>query len=156
MSLTLNSLKPAEGSRTKKVRVGRGIGSGLGKTCGRGVKGQGARKSGNVRPGFEGGQMPLKIRVPKFGFTSRLKATTGEVGLKQAASVECEVLDLDALKKADLVPNYIKRVKIVNSRDFKLEKALKIKGLAVTKSVLEAVKAAGGSVEEPAEAGSAQ
>ena len=79
MSLTLNSLKPAEGSRTKKVRVGRGIGSGLGKTCGRGVKGQGARKSGNVRPGFEGGQMPLKIRVPKFGFTSKLKATTGEV-----------------------------------------------------------------------------
>ena len=96
--MRLNELSPATGSKPLKKRVGRGIGSGLGKTCGRGHKGQKARKSGNVKPGFEGGQMPLQRRVPKFGFRSRVSITTGEVRLGELATISGDIVDLAALK----------------------------------------------------------
>ncbi len=144
--MRLNTLSPAPGSTHSKKRVGRGIGSGLGKTAGRGHKGLKARSGGSVKPGFEGGQMPLQKRLPKYGFTSRIGRVTAEVRLAELNQVTDEVIDLDALKRADIVSNNMKRAKIFLSGE--LTKAVTIKGLAVTKGAQAAIEAAGGKVEE--------
>ncbi len=144
--MRLNTLSPAPGSNQERKRVGRGIGSGLGKTAGRGHKGQKARAGGRVRPGFEGGQMPLQKRLPKYGFTSRIGFVTAEVRLAELNSVDADVIDLDALKKADLVNANMKRAKVFLSGE--LTKAVTLKGIAVTKGAKAAIEAAGGKVEE--------
>ena len=141
-------LNTFEGSNNKKsVRVGRGIGSGLGKTCGRGVKGAGARKSAHKRPGFEGGQMPLKIRLPKFGFWSPKSDVTAEVTLNDLNRIEGDVVDMAALLANRLITKKIKYVKIVLSRVPNFNKKITVKGLGVTKGAKAAIEAAGGSVE---------
>ena len=141
-------LNTFEGSNNKKaVRVGRGIGSGLGKTCGRGVKGAGARKSAHKRPGFEGGQMPLKIRLPKFGFWSPKSDVTAEVTLNDLNRIEGDVVDMAALVANRLITKKIKYVKIVLSRVPNFNKKITVKGLGVTKGAKAAIEAAGGSVE---------
>lgn len=144
--LRLNTLSPAPGSKQNPKRVGRGIGSGTGKTAGRGHKGQKARSGGSVRPGFEGGQMPMQKRLPKFGFTSRMARVTAQIRTSELASINDDVIDLDALKRADLVGTHIERAKIFLSGD--VTKAFNIKGLGITKGALEAVEKAGGKVEE--------
>jgi large subunit ribosomal protein L15 len=126
--------------------VGRGIGSGLGKTCGRGHKGLIARSGGTVAPGFEGGQQPLHRRLPKFGFSSRVGRYVVEVRLNELALVGSDVVDLDALKNANLVRRDTKVVKVILSGE--LSKALTIQGLKVTKGAREAITAAGGKVED--------
>ncbi len=142
----LNTIKPAEGAKTTAKRVGRGIGCGLGKTCGRGHKGQKSRSGGFHKVGFEGGQMPLQRRLPKVGFSSRTKREYSEVRLNELAKVENEVIDLLALKKAKVIGHHIKRVKVIASGQIK--KAVQLKGLAVTKGALTAIQAAGGKIEE--------
>ncbi|MCP5148333.1 MAG: 50S ribosomal protein L15 [Pseudomonadales bacterium] len=144
--MRLNTLSPAPGSRKAAKRVGRGIGSGLGKTAGRGHKGQKSRSGGRVRPGFEGGQMPLQKRLPKYGFTSRISRTTAQVRLGELNAVAGDVVDLETLKAADLVNENIARVRIFLSGD--LGKPVTVKGLAVTKGAREAIEKAGGKVEE--------
>ncbi|PLW67571.1 50S ribosomal protein L15 [Pseudohalioglobus lutimaris] len=144
--MRLNTLSPAPGARKESKRVGRGIGSGNGKTAGRGHKGQKARSGGSVRPGFEGGQMPLQKRLPKYGFTSRIARTTAQIRLSELAAVEGEVVDLDALKNADLVKDNVARARVFLSGE--LTKALTVKGLAVTKGAREAIEKAGGKVED--------
>ena len=144
--MRLNSLSPAPGSRKGAKRVGRGIGSGLGKTAGRGHKGQKARSGGSVRPGFEGGQMPLQKRLPKYGFTSRIARTTAQVRLGELNVVEGDVVDLSALKAADLVKQDVLRARVFLSGE--LSKPVTVKGLAVTKGAREAIEQAGGKVEE--------
>ena len=144
--MRLNTLSPAPGSRKDAKRVGRGIGSGLGKTAGRGHKGQKSRSGGRVRPGFEGGQMPLQKRLPKYGFTSRISRTTAQVRLGELNAVAGDLVDLDTLKAADLVNENIARVRIFLSGD--LSKPVTVKGLAVTKGAREAIEKAGGKVEE--------
>ncbi|QQD17517.1 50S ribosomal protein L15 [Spongiibacter nanhainus] len=144
--LRLNTLSPAPGRTKNAKRVGRGIGSGLGKTGGRGHKGLKARSGGSVRPGFEGGQMPLQKRLPKYGFNSRLAQVTAQIRTSELNRVEDAVIDLDALKRADLISNNIERAKVFLSGDIK--KAVSLKGLAVTKGAREAIEKAGGKVEE--------
>ena len=144
--MRLNELSPAAGSKPVKKRVGRGIGSGLGKTCGRGHKGQKARKSGNPKPGFEGGQMPLQRRVPKFGFRSRVALTTGEVRLGELAKVGENVIDLAALKSANLINKGAKRARIMLSGS--IDRAVTVKGIKLTKGARAAIEAAGGKVED--------
>ncbi|MFL0809927.1 MAG: 50S ribosomal protein L15 [Agarilytica sp.] len=144
--MRLNTLTPAPGSTHSKKRRGRGIGSGLGKTGGRGHKGLKSRSGGSVRPGFEGGQMPLQKRLPKYGFTSRIARVTAEVRLSELNLVEADVIDIDALKAADVINENIKRVKVFLSGE--LKKAVTLKGLAVTKGAKAAIEAAGGKVEE--------
>jgi len=144
--MRLNSLSPAPGSRKGAKRVGRGIGSGLGKTAGRGHKGQKARSGGSVRPGFEGGQMPLQKRLPKYGFTSRIARTTAQVRLGELNVVEGDVVDLSALKAADLVKQDVLRARVFLSGE--LSKPVTVKGLVVTKGAREAIEQAGGKVEE--------
>ena len=144
--MRLNTLSPAEGSRKERKRVGRGIGSGLGKTCGRGHKGQKSRSGGGVKPGFEGGQQPLQRRLPKYGFTSRKASQTAEIRLHELAKVEADVIDLAALKSADLINGSILRAKVVLSGE--LAKAVTLKGLAVTKGARAAIEAAGGKIED--------
>jgi len=144
--MRLNELSPAAGSKPVKKRVGRGIGSGLGKTCGRGHKGQKARKSGNPKPGFEGGQMPLQRRVPKFGFRSRVSITTGEVRLSELAKVAGDVIDLAALKAANVINKGAKRARVMLSGT--IDRAVTIKGIKLTKGAREAIVAAGGKVED--------
>ncbi|GAA6154111.1 50S ribosomal protein L15 [Pseudoteredinibacter isoporae] len=144
--MRLNTLSPAPGRVKDRKRVGRGIGSGVGKTGGRGHKGLKSRSGGSVRPGFEGGQMPLQKRLPKYGFTSRIGRVTAEVRLAELNNVEAEVIDLDALKAADLVKQNMKRAKVFLSGE--LTKAVTLKGLAVTKGAKAAIEAAGGKVEE--------
>lgn len=144
--MRLNTLSPAPGARKEGKRVGRGIGSGLGKTAGRGHKGQKSRSGGRVRPGFEGGQMPLQKRLPKYGFTSRISRTTAQVRLGELNALEGDVVDLAALKSADLVNENITRVRVFLSGE--LGKALTVKGLAVTRGAREAIEKAGGKVEE--------
>ena len=144
--MRLNSLSPAPGSRKNAKRVGRGIGSGDGKTAGRGHKGQKSRSGGSVRPGFEGGQMPLQKRLPKYGFSSRIARTTAQVRLGELNVVEGDVVDLAALKSADLVKENIARARIFLSGE--LNKPVTVKGLAVTKGAREAIEKAGGSIEE--------
>lgn len=144
--LRLNGLSPAPGHKKAPKRVGRGIGSGLGKTAGRGHKGLKSRSGGKVRAGFEGGQMPLQIRLPKYGFSSRIAKVSAEIRTSELNAVEDGVIDLDALKRADLVSRNILRAKVFLSGD--VTKALTIKGLAVTKGAREAIEKAGGKVEE--------
>ena len=144
--MRLNGLSPAPGHKKNAKRVGRGIGSGLGKTAGRGHKGQKSRGVGKVRAGFEGGQMPLQIRLPKYGFSSRIARVTAEIRTSELNAVEDAVIDVDALKRAGLVTRNILRAKVFLSGD--VTKALTIKGLAVTKGAREAIEKAGGKVEE--------
>jgi len=144
--MRLNSLSPAPGARKNAKRVGRGIGSGDGKTAGRGHKGQKSRSGGSVRPGFEGGQMPLQKRLPKYGFTSRIARTTAQVRLGELNAVAGDVADLAALKEADLVRDDITRARVFLSGE--LNKAITVKGLAVTKGAREVIEKAGGKVEE--------
>ncbi|MCG7984576.1 MAG: 50S ribosomal protein L15 [Candidatus Thiodiazotropha lotti] len=143
--MKLNTLQPAAGSKTTRKRVGRGIGSGLGKTCGRGHKGQKSRSGGFHKVGFEGGQMPLQRRLPKIGFTSRVSMVSAQVRLGELAKVEGDVVDLDTLKKANLITRDIKRVKIFLSGE--IDRAVTVKGIALTKGAKAAVEAAGGKVE---------
>lgn len=144
--MRLNTLSPAEGSRKERKRVGRGIGSGLGKTGGRGHKGQKSRSGGSVKPGFEGGQQPLQRRLPKFGFTSRSARFSAEIRLHELGKVEADIIDLAALKAANLIGGSIKRAKVVLSGE--LAKAVTIKGLAITKGARAAIEAAGGKIED--------
>ncbi len=142
----LNTLKPADGSRQDKKRRGRGIGSGLGKTGGRGHKGQKSRSGGFHKLGFEGGQMPLQRRLPKIGFTSNVGRSTAEIRLHELNLVDGDVVDLDSLKAANLISKKIRRVKVMLAG--KLEKSVTVKGIRVTKGAREAIEAAGGKVEE--------
>ncbi|MDH2998244.1 50S ribosomal protein L15 [Pasteurellaceae bacterium LFhippo2] len=144
--MRLNSLSPAEGAKHSAKRLGRGIGSGLGKTGGRGHKGQKSRTGGGVRRGFEGGQMPLYRRLPKFGFTSLKSLHVAEVRLNELAKVEGNVVTLDALKAANVITKDILSAKVIFSG--KIEKAVVVKGLGVTKGAKAAIEAAGGSIEE--------
>ena len=144
--MRLNTIKPKAGSKPAAKRVGRGIGSGLGKTAGRGHKGQKSRAGGFHKVGFEGGQMPLQRRLPKLGFSSRLAETTAEIRLNELGKVDAKVIDIAALKAANLVGKNIKRAKVICSG--KLEKAVTVKGLGVTKGARAAIEAAGGKVEE--------
>ena len=144
--MRLNSLSPAPGSRKDAKRVGRGIGSGVGKTAGRGHKGQKSRSGGSVKPGFEGGQMPLQKRLPKYGFSSRIARTTAQVRLGELSGVEGDVIDLAALKNADLVKENTTRARVFLSGE--LTRAVTVKGLAVTKGAREAIEQAGGKVED--------
>ncbi|MEW8498356.1 MAG: 50S ribosomal protein L15 [Candidatus Thiodiazotropha taylori] len=143
--MKLNTPQPAAGSKTTRKRVGRGIGSGLGKTCGRGHKGQKSRSGGFHKVGFEGGQMPLQRRLPKIGFTSRVSMVSAQVRLGELAKVEGDVVDLDALKKANLITRDMKRAKIFLSGE--IDRAVTVKGIALTKGAKAAVEAAGGKVE---------
>ncbi|HPF25906.1 MAG TPA: 50S ribosomal protein L15 [Steroidobacteraceae bacterium] len=143
--MRLNTLKPAKGSKRLRLRVGRGASAGQGKTCGRGVKGQRARKGGYHKVGFEGGQMPLQRRLPKVGFRSAMKASRAEVRLSELAKLDAAVIDLAALKAANIVPAQAEQAKIVLSGEIK--KAVKLKGVGVTKGARAAIEAAGGSIE---------
>jgi large subunit ribosomal protein L15 len=143
--MKLNTLQPAAGSKTTRKRVGRGIGSGLGKTCGRGHKGQKSRSGGFHKVGFEGGQMPLQRRLPKIGFTSRVSMVSSQVRLGELAKVEGDVVDLDALKKANIVTRDMKRAKIFLSGE--IDRAVTVKGITLTKGAKAAIEAAGGKVE---------
>ncbi|GEK08051.1 MULTISPECIES: 50S ribosomal protein L15 [Pseudoalteromonas] len=144
--MNLNTLSPAAGSKTAGKRVGRGIGSGLGKTGGRGHKGQKSRSGGKVRVGFEGGQMPMQRRLPKFGFTSRKSLVSKEVNLFEIAKVEGDVVDLNALQAAGIVKKNIQFVKVVKSGE--VSRAVTVKGIKVSKGAREAIEAAGGKVED--------
>jgi large subunit ribosomal protein L15 len=144
--MRLNSLSPAPGAKKNVKRVGRGIGSGTGKTAGRGHKGQKSRSGGKVRPGFEGGQMPLQKRLPKYGFTSRISRTTAQIRLSELNAVEGDIVDLAALKGADLVKENVIRARVFLSGE--LKKAVTLRGLVVTKGAREAIEKSGGKVEE--------
>ena len=144
--MRLNTLKPAVGSKTDRKRVGRGIGSGLGKTSGRGHKGQKSRSGGFHKVGFEGGQMPLQRRLPKVGFRSKLARTTGELRLHEIAKVEGDVVDMDALYRADVLPMSMTRAKVILSG--KIDRAVTVRGIRVTKGARAAIEAAGGRVED--------
>jgi len=143
--MRLNTIKPNSGSRRARLRVGRGASAGQGKTCGRGVKGQRARKGGYHKVGFEGGQMPLQRRMPKVGFRSKIKALRAEVRLHELAGVTAAVIDLAALKAAQVVSVFAESAKVVLSG--KLEKAVHLKGIGATKGARAAIEAAGGKVE---------
>ena len=144
--MNLNTLKPADGARQDARRVGRGIGSGLGKTCGRGHKGSFARSGkGKIKAGFEGGQMPMHMRLPKVGFRSKLKADTAEVFLYQLDKLEGDV-DFAALRAAKLVPSTAKQAKVVKKGE--ISRKLVLKGVLVTAGARAAIEAAGGKIEE--------
>ena len=145
MTMRLNDMKPAAGARKARLRVGRGASAGQGKTCGRGVKGQRARKGGYHKVGFEGGQMPLQRRLPKVGFRSKIQPLHAEVRLDELAKVDGNVIDLDALKKANIIPTFAQQAKVVLSGEIK--KAVTLKGIHTTKGAKEAIEKAGGSVE---------
>ncbi len=144
--MRLNTLKPAAGSSPSRKRVGRGMGSGFGKTAGRGHKGQKSRSGGYHKVGFEGGQMPLQRRLPKVGFNSRLALVTAEIRLHELEGMEVDVIDLGALKLAKVVSKKIKHAKVIASGEIK--RAVTIKGLKATKGARAAIEAAGGKVEE--------
>ena len=144
--MRLNTLSPAEGAKHSAKRLGRGIGSGLGKTGGRGHKGQKSRTGGGVRRGFEGGQMPLYRRLLKFGFTSMKEAVTAEVRLDDLNKIENGIVTLEALKEANLLTKDIQFVKVILAGEVKTK--LVIRGLRVTKGARAAIEAAGGSIEE--------
>ncbi|KHF25423.1 50S ribosomal protein L15 [Solemya velum gill symbiont] len=143
--MRLNTLSPAEGSRKDRKRVGRGIGSGVGKTCGRGHKGQKSRSGGFSKIGFEGGQMPLQRRLPKVGFKSRKAKITAELTLSEIAKVEADVVDMKALYEADILPHSMKRAKVILSGE--ISKAVTLQGIGATKGAREAIEKAGGKVE---------
>ncbi|TAN67383.1 MAG: 50S ribosomal protein L15 [Methylobacter sp.] len=141
----LNTIRSSEGARKKTKRVGRGIGCTLGKTCGRGHKGQKARSGGFHKVGFEGGQMPLQRRLPKIGFTSLISKYSAEVRLNELNGLSVDVIDLKALIDANIVPIYTKKAKIIKSGE--LTKAVTIKGIMATVGAKESIEAAGGKVE---------
>ena len=143
--MKLNSISPAEGSKKDRKRVGRGIGSGNGKTAGRGHKGQKARSGGYSKVGFEGGQMPLQRRLPKRGFASRVARLSAEVRLYQLEVLESDVIDMETLVKAGVVSASVKKVKIINTGE--LSRAITVSGVGVTKGAQAAIEAAGGKVE---------
>ena len=144
--MQLNTLSPAPGRKHSAKRRGRGIGSGLGKTGGRGHKGQKSRSGGSVKPGFEGGQMPLRKRLPKYGFSSRVGRTIEQVRLHELNTIDADVIDLAALKAADVIGENALRAKVFLSGE--VSKAVKLKGIGVTKGAKAAIEAAGGSIEE--------
>ena len=144
--MKLNDLRPDPGSRPSAKRVGRGIGSGLGKTCGRGHKGQKARAGGFHKVGFEGGQMPLQRRLPKVGFRSRKSLEKDEIRLTELNLVEGDVVDLETLRAAGLLNRVVKSAKIIASGE--VTRALTIRGLGVTKGARAAIEAAGGKIED--------
>jgi len=149
--MRLNSLKPAPGAKRPRLRVGRGASAGQGKTCGRGTKGQRARKGGYHKVGFEGGQMPIQRRMPKVGFRSAMKATRAEVRLSELAKVEGNVVDLESLKKAGVVPATAERAKVVLSGEVKKAVTLKAEKdgkVGATKGARAAILAAGGKFED--------
>lgn len=143
--MRLNTLSPAEGAKHSAKRVGRGIGSGLGKTGGRGHKGQKSRTGGGVRRGFEGGQMPLYRRLPKFGFNSAKKLVSAEIRLNELDKVESKTITLESLKESNIISNDIQFAKIILSGEVK--NAVSVEGIKVTKGAKEAIEAAGGSVK---------
>jgi large subunit ribosomal protein L15 len=143
--MRLNSLSPAPGSTKARKRVGRGIGSGWGKTCGTGHKGQKSRSGASVSPAFEGGQMPIHMRLPKFGFSSRVGRSTAEVRTSELNKVEAEVVNLEALRKAGLISSNITRAKVMLSGE--VTRAVTLQGISVTKGARAAIEAAGGKVE---------
>jgi large subunit ribosomal protein L15 len=143
--MQLNTMKPARGAKKPRLRVGRGASAGQGKTCGRGVKGQRARKGGYHKVGFEGGQMPLQRRLPKVGFRSLKKAETQQVFLYQLANLKVDSIDLAGLLEAGLVDRHAKKVKIVAKGE--IGRAMKLSGVLATKGARAAIEAAGGSVE---------
>ncbi len=144
--MRLNDIHPGDGARASRKRVGRGMGSGLGKTAGRGHKGHKARAGGGRKAGFEGGQMPLQRRLPKFGFTSHKAAFNAEVRLDALGKVQGDTVDAQSLKAAGLVDRRAERIKIIASG--KLEKAVTVKGVAATRGARAAIEAAGGSVQD--------
>jgi len=145
--MRLNDIRPSSGSKRPPKRVGRGIGSGYGKTCGRGHKGQKSRSGGGyLKAGFEGGQMPLQRRLPKVGFRSRKAQVKDEIRLHELAGIGGDVVDLEAVRKADLISGRIRRVRIIASGD--LDRALTVRGLIATKGARAAIEAAGGTVEK--------
>ncbi|NVJ51090.1 MAG: 50S ribosomal protein L15 [Gammaproteobacteria bacterium] len=144
--MRLNTLSPADGAKKSRKRVGRGIGSTLGKTAGRGHKGLKSRSGGKVSAGFEGGQMPLKQRLPKFGFTSRKSLVSAEVRLAELNKVEGEVVDLLSLKAAGVINNSIEHVKVMLSGEIKKSVTV-ASSIRVSKGAKEAIEAAGGKVE---------
>ncbi len=144
--MRLNTLKPAAGSKKDRKRVGRGIGSGLGKTAGRGHKGQNSRSGGFHKVGFEGGQMPLQRRLPKVGFRSRKAKYTAEVRLHELDKVGAEVIDMNVLYEADILPRTMKRAKVILSGE--ITRAVTLKGIGATKGARAAIEAAGGKVED--------
>ncbi|CAM0618085.1 TPA: 50S ribosomal protein L15 [Acinetobacter baumannii] len=146
MTLRLNELAPAEGAKREHRRLGRGIGTGVGKTGGRGIKGQKSRKSGGVRPGFEGGQTAIYRRLPKFGFTSQIALKTAEVRLSELSKVEGDIVSLETLKAANVVRRDQIRARIVLSGE--ITRAFTVQGVALTKGAKAAIEAAGGKVEE--------
>lgn len=149
MGLKLNELSPAVGAKKTALRKGRGIGSGLGKTGGRGIKGQKSRSGSSISAGFEGGQMPLYRRVPKFGFTSQMGLTTAEVRLSELNKIDGDVVSVETLKEANIIRRDMKRARIILSGE--ITKAYTFKGVKVTKGAKAAIEAAGGTVEETQE-----
>lgn len=144
--MRLNTIKPAAGAKQTRKRVGRGIGSGLGKTCGRGHKGQHSRSGGFHKVGFEGGQMPLQRRLPKVGFSSRVKATRAEVRLHELEGIADDIIDMTALKAANVVPHQTLKAKVIASGE--IGRAVTLRGINVTKGARAAIEAAGGKIEE--------
>jgi large subunit ribosomal protein L15 len=142
--MLLNTIKPNAGSTKSAKRVGRGIGSGYGKTCGRGHKGQKSRSGGMPKIGFEGGQMPIQRRLPKIGFTSAKKKLTAEIRLGELAGLGANTITVQTLIDANLVPIFTKRVKVILSGE--ITKAVKIDGLVATPGAKKAIEAAGGSI----------
>ncbi|HHL45329.1 MAG TPA: 50S ribosomal protein L15 [Gammaproteobacteria bacterium] len=144
--MRLNTLKPAPGAKQSRKRVGRGIGSTLGKTCGRGHKGLKSRSGGGVKPGFEGGQMPIQRRLPKVGFRSHKSMVTAEVRLDELAKVEGDSVDLQALKGAGILGQKIRFAKVILSGN--ISRPVTLRGLGVTKGARAAIESAGGKIEE--------
>jgi large subunit ribosomal protein L15 len=144
--MRLNELSPGKGAKKEGKRLGRGHSAGQGKTSGRGVKGQHARSGGYHKVGFEGGQMPLQRRLPKVGFRSRMAKYSAELRLHELELPTADVIDLDVLKKAGLVPAFVTKVKVIKSGE--ISKSVKLKGIAVTKGAREAIEGAGGSIED--------
>ncbi len=145
-SMHLNTLQPAPGSKKNAKRVGRGIGSGTGKTCGRGHKGQKSRSGGFSKVGFEGGQMPLQRRLPKVGFASRSTKLSAEVRLYELTKIDADVIDIAALIKANIVPAITQKAKVIASGE--ITKAVNLKGIKVTPGARKAIEAAGGKIED--------
>ena len=144
--MRLNDISPAKGAKKEGKRRGRGHSAGQGKTCGRGQKGQHSRSGGFHKVGFEGGQMPLQRRLPKVGFRSRKAKFTAELRLHELEIPSADVIDIDVLKKANLVPAFVTKVKVIKSGEIK--KAVKLKGLAVTKGARADIEKAGGSIQD--------
>jgi len=143
--MLLKTLKPAPGAKRARLRVGRGASAGQGKTCGRGTKGQRARKGGYHKVGFEGGQMPIQRRMPKVGFRSKMASSRAEVMLSELGKIKGDVIDLVSLKKAGVIPVFAEKAKVVLSG--KIERAVTLKGVGATKGALAAIEAAGGKLE---------